>query len=105
MKKLLGFMLLMVALLATPQVARAQCPMCRAAVTTASDYGAKESKLAAGLNTGILYLFALPYGALILVGVVLVVHYRRARVRNGQELSDTTVQDVIGDHRPGQETA
>jgi hypothetical protein len=101
MKKYLGMLLLVVGLALAPQVAQAQCPMCKAAVTTGSNYGAKESKLVAGLNAGILYLFLLPYGSLMLLGVVLVVNHRRNKRRNGQELSETTVADVIGDHRVG----
>jgi hypothetical protein len=101
MKKVIGILLLLIGLQFLPQLAQAQCPMCKAAVTTGSNYGAKESKLVAGLNSGIMFLFALPYASLMLVGVVLVYNYRKNKVRHGQELSDTTVQDVIGDHQAG----
>ncbi len=99
MKNLLAMFLLTLGLFVTPVATSAQCPMCKAAVTTGSNYGAKENKLVAGLNSGILYLFLLPYGSLTLLGVVLVYNYRKNNRRNGQELSDTTVKDVIGDHQ------
>jgi cbb3-type cytochrome oxidase subunit 3 len=62
-------------------VALAQCPMCKAAVEAANG---KESKMVEGLNTGIIYLFILPYASLILLGVVFYLAYRkhkRARAR------------------------
>jgi hypothetical protein len=37
---------------------------------------------------------------LMLIGVVVVVHYRRKQRADAKELSETTVEDVIGDHRP-----
>jgi hypothetical protein len=100
MKNYLGIVLLVLGFALAPQLAPAQCPMCKAAVTSGSNYGAKESKLVAGLNTGILYLFVLPYGSLMLIGVVIVVHYRKKKRAEARELSDTTVEDVIGDHQP-----
>ncbi len=105
MKKYLGMLMLMLGLFAAPQIAQAQCPMCKAAVTTGSNYGAKESKLVAGLNSGILLLFLLPYGSLMLLGVVIAVNYRRNNLRKGQQLSETTIADVIGDHQIGGKTA
>jgi hypothetical protein len=99
MKKYLVLLSMILCMWCVPQVAQAQCPMCKAAVTTGSNYGAKENKLVAGLNSGILYLFLLPYGSIMLLGTVLVIHYRRNKRRNGQELSETTVADVIGDHQ------
>ena len=51
---------------------QAQCPMCKAAVM--SEHNGKESKLAKGLNTGILYMFVLPY----LTGTALVILWVRA---------------------------
>lgn len=101
MKKYLGMLLLVLGLMVAPSPTQAQCPMCKAAVTTGSGYGAKESKLVAGLNSGILYLFLLPYGSLMLLGVVIAVNFRKNKLRKGQELSETTVEDVIGDHQTG----
>lgn len=101
MKRYLSILLLIMGLAAGPRLGQAQCPMCKAAVTTGSNYGANESKLVAGLNTGIMYLFVLPYASLMLIGVVVVVNYRRKRRAEARELSDITVEDVIGDHKAG----
>ena len=100
MKKYILGLLLIVGIFFAPQLAQAQCPMCKAAVTSGSNYGAKGNQIVAGLNTGILYLFVLPYASLMLIGVVVVVHYRRKQRADAKELSETTVEDVIGDHRP-----
>jgi cbb3-type cytochrome oxidase subunit 3 len=62
-------------------VAMAQCPMCKAAVETGNG---GESKTVSGLNTGIIYLFALPYGSLILLGIVLYLAYRRRKRENAR---------------------
>lgn len=75
--------------------------MCKAAVTTGSNYGAKDNKLVAGLNTGILYMFVLPYASLMLIGVVVLVAYKRHRREHAQELSETHVDDVLGNHQLG----
>jgi hypothetical protein len=101
MKNLLVALLLVLGLMVVPQVASAQCPMCKAAVTSGSNYGAKESNLVSGLNTGILYLFVLPYASIMLIGFVVVVNYRKRKREEARELSDTRVEDVIGDHKPG----
>ena len=101
MKKYFGMLLLVLGLWFAPAVTQAQCPMCKAAVTTSSEYGAKESKLVAGLNSGILYLFLLPYGSIMLLGFVIVYNVRKNKRRKGQLLSETTVDDVIGDHKVG----
>lgn len=100
MKQFLAGLVLVLGMVLLPQVSNAQCPMCKAAVTSGSNYGAKGNQIVAGLNTGILYLFVLPYGSLLLIGVVVVVHYRRRQREEAKELSTTTVEDVIGDHRP-----
>lgn len=105
MKKLIGFLVMVMLLAVAPKPVAAQCPMCKAAVTTGSNYGAKESKLVAGLNTGILYLFVLPYGSLMLLLVVFMLAYKRYRRNHVPELSTTRVQDVIGDHQVGPRTA
>jgi hypothetical protein len=100
MKRFLAVFVFVLGMVFLPQVAQAQCPMCKAAVTSGSNYGAKGNQIVAGLNTGILYLFVLPYGSLMLIGVVVVVHYRRRQRAEARELSSTTIEDVIGDHRP-----
>ena len=45
--------------------ALAQCPMCRAAAETNLAQGGTEGK---GLNTGILYMLALPYLLIATIG-------------------------------------
>ena len=54
--------------------AEAQCAMCRATLENNVSNG--EIGIAAGLNTGILYLFAMPY---IVVGFIGYMWYRRTR--------------------------
>ncbi|MFN8394440.1 MAG: hypothetical protein U0176_07185 [Bacteroidia bacterium] len=105
MKKLIGFLTIVTLLTLAPRPLMAQCPMCKAAVTTGSNYGAKESKLVAGLNTGILYLFVLPYGSLMLIGVVFLVARKKHRQQHPQELSNTHVDDVLGNHQVGPRAA
>lgn len=48
--------------------AAAQCAMCRS--TLENNFSNGDPGLAAGLNTGILYLLALPYLAVIAIGVM-----------------------------------
>ena len=61
----------------------AQCPMCKAAVTSGSNDGkgtdGKGSALASNLNTGILYLFVLPYSAIMLVAIVVYRGYKKRK--------------------------
>lgn len=80
---------------ASPQSAKAQCPMCKAAVVSNSGYGEEENAMASGLNTGIFYLFALPYLALMGVGFLFYRGYRR-RKRREAAAEMTTIEDVIG---------
>jgi hypothetical protein len=56
----------------------AQCSMCKA--TVENNDGKKET-LAAGLNTGILYLMSVPYLAMVVVGYL---WYRNSRRGNGK---------------------
>lgn len=76
-----------------PAHAVAQCPMCKAAVESGSDGG--ENKLVAGLNTGIIYLFILPYSAIMLLGVVLYLAYRRRRRAQARE-EMVTLESMTG---------
>ena len=71
------------AFLAVPQMSYSQCPMCKAAVE--SGHGEEPNPLADGLNTGILYLFVLPYLSFGVIGVVFYIRYRRKKQR---ELDD-----------------
>ncbi|TKD66645.1 hypothetical protein [Flavobacterium sp. ASW18X] len=63
---ILGFILLFV-----PEVAEAQCAMCRAALESETDNSQAE-----GINNGIVYLMAIPY---ILVGGLFFFIYRKIR--------------------------
>ena len=72
MKRLVVVLLFSIGLLlAMPSAVVAQCAMCRA--TVSSNVVSKESKVGTGLNTGILYLMAIPY---ILVSTVGFIWYR-----------------------------
>lgn len=75
----LALVLLMWALQAG--TALAQCPMCKAAVEAGNG---GESKTVSGLNTGIIYLFVLPYGSLTLLGIVIYLAYRRRKRENAR---------------------
>ena len=66
----------------------AQCPMCKAAVE--SNHGDESNPLAEGLNTGIIYLFVLPYLTFSLLGLVWYLGYRR---KKQQELSNKLAQE------------
>lgn len=66
----------------------AQCPMCKAAVM--SEHSNQVSKLAKGLNTGILYMFVLPYAA----GTAIVVLWVRAARRRRRELAKEQAEET-----------
>lgn len=59
---------------AMPMLASAQCAMCRTQVVNNVSHG--ETSLAAGLNFGIMYLFAAPYVA---VGVLAFLWFRYSK--------------------------
>jgi len=59
----------------------AQCPMCRMAAESNLDAGGTEGR---GLNTGILYLFSMPY---LIAGVLGFIWWRN-RVRDADEVMD-----------------
>lgn len=59
----------------------AQCPMCRMAAESNLDSGGTEGR---GLNTGILYLFSMPY----LIAGVLGLLWWKNRVKGADELLD-----------------
>jgi hypothetical protein len=54
----IGILIIIVMMIASPVIADAQCAMCNATASTATE-GNKESALA--LNSGILFLMAIPY--------------------------------------------
>jgi len=67
MKRTLLFIIIF--LFASPQIASAQCAMCRAALESSGDVQAAE-----GINNGIVYLMAIPY---ILVGALILIIYKK----------------------------
>ncbi len=77
-KMILSLVALFFALNLTPVDVQAQCPMCRMSAESNLKNGGTEGK---GLNTGILYLLALPY---LMVGTIGYVWWRN-RPRDSQE--------------------
>lgn len=59
----------------------AQCPMCRMAAESNLDNGGTEGR---GLNTGILYLFAMPY----LIAGILGLLWWKNRIKGADEIMD-----------------
>ncbi len=88
---LIGFILLT----AVPVETQAQCAMCTAAVT--SNAGDEESELAGGLNTGIIYLFLLPYISFVGVAGLIYYGYRKKKKR---ERADEMVLEQTSDLPP-----
>jgi hypothetical protein len=74
LSRIIGSVLLIAALsvVASPTVS-AQCPMCRMSAESNLENGGTEGK---GLNTGILYLLAMPY---LLVGGIGYIWWRNRR--------------------------
>jgi len=66
-----NILLLLVFFLVLPDLAEAQCAMCRAALESEADNSQAE-----GVNNGIVYLMAIPY---ILVGGLFYFIYRKIR--------------------------
>ncbi len=69
-----------VVLTVLPMLADAQCAMCRTQVVNNVSHG--ETSFAAGLNTGIMYLFFTPY---LMIGVVVFLWFRYSRVNETKE--------------------
>jgi len=78
MKKKIAFVLfLMVLTFAAVLQANAQCAMC----SINAEQGVKNGNtVSAGLNTGVLYLLAIPYVMAIVVGVIWYKKYRKKNV-------------------------
>ncbi|RYE12174.1 MAG: hypothetical protein EOP51_32010 [Sphingobacteriales bacterium] len=75
MKRILFFFSVVTVLfLASPASSVAQCAMCRA--TVESNVTSQESQVGAGLNSGILYLMAIPY---VLIGSLGFFWYRYSK--------------------------
>ena len=74
----LKFLILIFMLILVPELANAQCSMCRAVLESDTDQSAAK-----GINNGILYLMAFPY---LLVGALGFFIYRsRKKVKKSQE--------------------
>ncbi len=69
---LLTFVLLAIIML-IPDTAAAQCPMCKASVESSMKEG---SRVAMGLNKGILYLLVMPY---LFYGTIFFVYWLKTR--------------------------
>ncbi len=78
LKNIFAAFVLMFVLVLSSVDAYSQCAMCRATVESNVGTGSKEpeSEVGSGLNTGILYLMAIPY---ILVGTVGFLWYKSNR--------------------------
>ncbi|CAN5153438.1 hypothetical protein BH09BAC1_BH09BAC1_13130 [soil metagenome] len=78
MKRYLPYIITLVLLMVImlmPETAVAQCPMCKASVESSMKEG---SRVAIGLNKGILYLLLMPY---FLYGTIFLVWWRKTRRR------------------------
>jgi hypothetical protein len=60
-------------------VVSAQCAMCRASIENNVSNG--ETTIGAGLNTGILYLFAMPYLMAAVIGYLWYWHAKRRKTK------------------------
>lgn len=65
-KSKLGYILFFIIILISQQ-AKSQCAMCKAVVEANLESG---GKIGAGLNDGILYLMAMPYISMLVVGFI-----------------------------------
>ncbi len=74
MRKMLSIVLLAATLaVGAPSAAHAQCPMCRMSAESNLENGGSEGR---GLNSGILYMLAMPY---LLVGAIGYIWWRNRR--------------------------
>ncbi|MGF1636027.1 MAG: hypothetical protein ACFCUU_03070 [Cyclobacteriaceae bacterium] len=89
-KKYFPFLILSVALLIMPQLAEAQCAMCRAAVENNVSNG--DVGIAAKLNAGIIYLFAAPYLAFIVIAIF---WYRNSRENRRKAMLAASIRNRI----------
>lgn len=71
-------------LLVAPLLLPAQCAMCKSNVEAAQNDPRNTNKVGAGLNNGILYLLAVPYVAVTIVGIA---WYRHRRRQAAQQVS------------------
>lgn len=75
----LTLLTLLITLISNVGVLYAQCAMCRATVENNVSNG--ETTIGAGLNAGILYLFAMPY---LIAAVIGFLWYRAAKKRKAK---------------------
>ena len=61
-----GFVFTLLLLITSSKGILAQCAMCRS--TIENNYSNGDPGIAAGINTGILYLLSMPYLAIIIIG-------------------------------------
>ena len=61
-----GFVFIVLLLIISAKSGLAQCAMCRS--TLENNYSNGDPGIAAGINTGILYLLSMPYLAIIIIG-------------------------------------
>ncbi|PRY86209.1 hypothetical protein [Mongoliibacter ruber] len=79
MKVIKGFLLTILFTLISQIQSLAQCAMCRASVENNVHTG--ETSVGAGLNTGILYLFIMPYLIAMVIGYM---WYKNAKKRKSK---------------------
>lgn len=79
--KFYSLIILLVLFLTSTTRVFAQCAMCRA--TVENNVSGGETSLAAGLNTGILYLFITPY---LIIGVIAFLWYKQSKA-NARKIS------------------
>lgn len=82
MKRWWLFLLVVLSLFTANQTGFAQCPNCRAAVQSGLNSGA--TNVGKGLNQGILYLLALPY---LIVGIIGFMWYKSNKAKKAQSHS------------------
>ena len=81
MKK--AFLLVLMVVVNAAGEALAQCAMCRS--TLENNYSNGDPGIAAGINTGILYLLAMPYLAVIVIGYL----WYKSSKNASKQLSDS----------------
>lgn len=72
------FFLLFLFILLLPEIASAQCSMCRAVLESETDQSAAK-----GINDGILYLMAFPY--ILIGGIGYFIYRSRKKANAGQD--------------------
>lgn len=91
MKKLFAIFGLLVMFLLTTSDAFSQCAMCRG--TVESSIGNGRNNVGVGLNTGIVYLFVMPYLLVAVIGYQWYKHSKKAQAERSFVMS--RVQQAI----------